>query len=43
MGYTLSKDSSAIKQQIYECEPSKENVKEGDLEGGGGGDIRKLK
>jgi len=36
MGYILSKDSSAIKQQAYKCEPSKENVKVGDLEGGGG-------
>lgn len=44
MGYTLSKDSSAIQQQAYECEPSKENVKEGDLERGGGEQyMRKLK
>jgi len=32
----LSKDSSAIQQQAYECEPSKQTVKEGDLERGGG-------
>jgi len=40
----LSKDSSAVQQQAYECEPSKENIKEGDLERGGGEQyMRKLK
>jgi len=44
MGYTLIKDSSAIQQQAYACEPTKEGVKEGDLERGGGEQYtRKLK
>jgi hypothetical protein len=34
MRYTLRKDSSAIQQQAYASEPSKENVK-GDSERGG--------
>jgi hypothetical protein len=37
MGYTLSRDCSAIQQQAYQCEPSNKKVKEGDLERGGGG------
>jgi hypothetical protein len=32
MRYRLRKDSSAIQQQAYKCEPSKQNVKEGDSE-----------
>jgi hypothetical protein len=36
MGYTVRKYSSAIEQQACECEPSIQNVKEGDLERGGG-------